>query len=66
MADECLICGAPLQYLETEQVMTCSICLKNYRSRTRCEQGHFVCDECHMAGLSSILDVCPGAAPPTP
>jgi len=27
-------------------------------SRTRCVKGHFVCDECHTAGIDSIIHVC--------
>ena len=28
MNEECLICGAPLEYLETEVQMECAICHK--------------------------------------
>lgn len=28
MKDECLICGAPLEYLETDVQMQCEICRK--------------------------------------
>ena len=58
MADECLICGAPLEYLATETTMECAICKKHFLSRARCQKGHYVCDECHSAGLTTILDVC--------
>ena len=58
MNEECLICKAPLEYLKTEEWMECSICGKKEKSKTRCIQGHFVCDECHREGLDSILNIC--------
>ena len=27
MKEECLICKAPLEYLETDEVMECAVCL---------------------------------------
>ena len=58
MSEECLICGAPLEYLQEEVPMECGICRKTKPSRTRCVRGHFVCDECHTKGLDAILGVC--------
>ena len=57
MKDECLICKAPLIYLETDEIMECSVCHKKEPSKTRCVNGHYVCNECHMAGLDSVLGV---------
>ena len=58
MKEECLICKAPLEYLEREELMECAICRKKENSRTRCANGHYVCDECHTKGLDSILGLC--------
>ena len=58
MPDECLICKAPLEYLETDELMECAICHKKENSKTRCVNGHYVCNECHTAGLDSILGLC--------
>lgn len=58
MNEECLICGAPLEYLEHDTVMECVLCHKRELSKTRCTEGHYVCSECHMAGLDSILALC--------
>lgn len=58
MPDECLICGAPLEYLKAETDMTCSLCGKVFPSKTRCVRGHYVCDECHTQGLDQIFGVC--------
>ena len=58
MKDECLICKAPLIYLEADEEMRCAICGKRFLSKTRCLSGHFVCNECHMAGLDAIVSIC--------
>ncbi|MCR4600966.1 MAG: SAM-dependent methyltransferase [Clostridia bacterium] len=58
MTEECLICKAPLEYLETDELMECAICHKKENSKTRCTEGHYVCNECHTAGLDSIKGLC--------
>ena len=57
MKDECLICGAPLKYTETETQMECAVCRKKESSNTACENGHYVCNECHTGGMDSIIGV---------
>ena len=56
--EECLICGAPLEYLQQDELMECAICHKQELSKTRCVNGHYVCNECHSSGLDSMLGVC--------
>jgi hypothetical protein len=58
MKEECLICKAPLEYLEEDTLMECAICHKKENSKTRCIEGHYVCNECHTQGMDSILGVC--------
>ena len=58
MNEECLICGAPLIYPEADEPMECAICHKKENSRTRCVKGHYVCNECHTAGLDAIVGLC--------
>ncbi len=58
MKDECLICKAPLIYLKTDEIMECEICHKKENSKTRCVNGHYVCNECHTAGLDTIVGLC--------
>ena len=58
MKDECLICKAPLEYLETDVLMECEICHKKENSKTRCVNGHYVCNECHTQGLDTIIGSC--------
>ena len=58
MKEECLICKAPLEYLETGVLMECAICHKTENSKARCVNGHYVCDECHTKGADAIISVC--------
>ena len=58
MNEECLICKAPLEYLTEDEEMECAICRKKERSKTRCINGHYVCNECHTQGIDSIFGVC--------
>ena len=57
-AEECLICGAPLKYLEHPIIMECSICHKSFESNVQCKNGHYVCDECHTSGIDNIIGIC--------
>ncbi len=58
MIEECLICRSPLEYLEADVQMECEICHKIENSKTRCINGHYVCNDCHTQGLDSIIGVC--------
>ena len=58
MKEECLICKAPLEYLESDELMECAICHKKESSKTRCIHGHYVCNDCHTAGLDTIIGLC--------
>lgn len=56
--EECLICKATLEYLNEDVEMECAICHKKEFSKTRCINGHYVCNECHTQGIDSIFGVC--------
>ena len=56
--DECLICGAPLKYIGGDALMECALCHKREASNTCCEQGHYVCNECHIKGIDAIYKLC--------
>ncbi len=58
MNEECLICRAPLEYLDADTEMECVFCRKKCLSKTRCINGHFVCDACHMGSTDPILSIC--------
>ena len=48
MKEECLICGAALEYLESGTHMECAVCVN----------GHYVCNDCHMDGMDATLGLC--------
>lgn len=55
----CLVCGKPLIYFDEAQVMECHICHRNFKSHASCEDGHYVCDECHAEkGIQAVMDGC--------
>jgi len=58
LKEECLICSAPLEYLDADVQMECEICHKKENSKTRCIKGHYVCNDCHTKGLDSIIGLC--------
>ena len=58
MGEECLICKAPLEYLQEDIEMECAVCHKKEYSKTRCIHGHYVCNECHTSGMDRIISVC--------
>ena len=45
MKEECLLCGAPLEYLTRGRKMECALCHKKKRSKTRCIKGHLICNQ---------------------
>ena len=58
MKEECLICKEPLEYLTEDILMECCICHKQENSKTRCINGHDVCNECHTKGVDEIIGLC--------
>ena len=57
-AEECLICGAPLEYLGQPAEMECSLCHRHFLNTVRCRNDHYVCDECHTQGIDGIMRIC--------
>ena len=66
MNEECLICKAPLVYLAEDEIMECALCHKKEASKTRCENGHYICNDCHTRGVDSILALCVGSSSKNP
>jgi MoaA/NifB/PqqE/SkfB family radical SAM enzyme/SAM-dependent methyltransferase len=64
---DCLVCGAPLMYLEQPVELQCHYCGEAKLASARCQQGHFVCDECHTADhISFIKSFCARTAETDP
>ena len=58
MNEECLICHAPLEYLPSDVPMECALCGRKELSKTRCIQGHYVCNDCHTSGMDAVIGLC--------
>ena len=52
---ECLICGAPLIYLEHQETMKCAVCGGSFPSHARCANGHYICDSCHAKDALDLI-----------
>ena len=66
MKEECMICKAPLVYTESDELMECAICHKQESSKTKCTNGHYVCNECHRQGVDTIIGLCIQETSPNP
>ncbi|MBW2276913.1 MAG: alanine racemase [Deltaproteobacteria bacterium] len=56
--ENCLACGAELEYRERAALSQCVICRGDFSSQMICPEGHFVCDSCHGArGIEAMLEV---------
>ena len=52
----CVICGKPLIYFEEEKLLECRLCHQEKPANAACEDGHFICDDCHAGGGAAIRD----------
>lgn len=56
MANECLICGKPLVFLQEAEEKECYFCHGKFLTNATCSAGHYVCDRCHAEqGIKSVL-----------
>ena len=55
----CLVCGKPIVYYEKAKKMECVMCHEEFESHASCEDGHYVCDNCHARrGIEVIMEGC--------
>lgn len=53
----CLVCGKPLIYFQSPQKLVCIRCGNTFKARCSCEDGHYICDKCHLEqGVDRCLD----------
>lgn len=45
--ENCMMCGAALEYSNEAQTLLCSCCGKTSAGHIRCPVGHYICDACH-------------------
>ena len=54
-AENCMVCGTTLEYLETATSVVCNYCGREETGYVRCPKGHYVCDECHGKGAFELV-----------
>lgn len=63
----CLVCGKPIIYFDKAKKMKCIMCHKTFESYASCEDGHFVCDECHVKkGIDMVMEECKNSTSKNP
>ncbi|MFX1299018.1 MAG: DUF5714 domain-containing protein [Promethearchaeota archaeon] len=58
-SDICEICGKKLIYglrPEDYSELTCNFCGKVFNTNIYCEDGHYLCDDCHIKGPIEIIE----------
>ena len=53
--ENCMVCGAVLDYLHHAENLTCTYCGKIVQGSVACTAGHFICDECHAGDSKGII-----------
>jgi len=65
--NNCLICGAEIEYYSESKTMECVICHNKFESTACCKEGHFICDNCHSKnGIDIIIETCRHATSKNP
>ncbi|ASQ89711.1 methyltransferase type 11 [Prosthecochloris sp. GSB1] len=54
-ASGCMVCGAPLVCEERESKRSCNYCGRTYTTQTICQDGHYVCDDCHADDAVEVI-----------
>jgi len=54
-AEDCMVCGTPLEYLTESAIVTCNYCNKEESSYIRCPRGHYVCEICYGKGAYDAI-----------
>ncbi|MEN8908173.1 MAG: DUF5714 domain-containing protein [Clostridiales bacterium] len=47
----CNICGSDILYNNFDTDKKCEVCGVNYKTKSICQKGHFVCDKCHSGSI---------------
>ena len=55
-SQDCLLCGAELEYTEATTEYDCAVCGKRARGTASCVRGHYVCDVCHTSTKTELIE----------
>jgi hypothetical protein len=51
----CLVCGSDLVYETANRELSCSFCKQTFSSNVSCENGHYICDDCHSKPALELI-----------
>lgn len=51
----CMVCGESLTYEQIPQERNCSFCSMIFSASSVCDNGHFVCDQCHGEDAVEVM-----------
>jgi hypothetical protein len=51
----CAVCGEPLDYRTSLVKCKCYYCDQEFESEVICQDGHYVCDDCHRADANDFI-----------
>jgi hypothetical protein len=52
----CFYCGKELIYSDRVEKLTCFYCVNTFSANSKCQDGHFVCDNCHALAANDIIE----------
>lgn len=53
----CLVCRADIVYGTKSKLYSCHFCKKEFESNAVCENGHFICNECHSLSQPDFMQL---------
>ncbi len=56
------MCRVRLESLKSEELLTCYFCGEQYKTRTWCPEGHYVCQSCYHKPISSFIEEVVGSS----
>ncbi|MBS3761688.1 MAG: methyltransferase domain-containing protein [Planctomycetes bacterium] len=56
LSSGCMVCGAPLEYLDRNRDEECYFCGETHPANAVCEGDHFVCDSCHREDALKVIE----------
>lgn len=52
----CMVCRAPIEYQTVFRRQQCHYCSRHFEATDCCEQGHYVCDQCHSQDALQVIE----------
>ena len=53
--NNCIICGAELEYFNSPKTIECELCHRIFQTNAACKNGHYICDKCHSTNAVELI-----------